>query len=186
MCILTCDQSLSSLKAVHLKYSFSRIWRTGGELLFLTQAVWLDFELFRLKKIDCCKRLRQENRKFASLDSYCKRKKSFVFVKKKSALWLTITILHISVSTNHGHIQQVHKAPASCIAAWLLSCLKCWQSHGSSDHTHTLQNLRRQVSTATPCSWKSTTFFFLLKNTSSYLTLHFFQHNSNTCLGFYI
>lgn len=83
MCILTCDQSLSSLKAVHLKYSFSRIWRTGGELLFLTQAVWLDFELFRLKKIDCCKRLRQENRKFASLDSYCKRKKSFVFVKKK-------------------------------------------------------------------------------------------------------
>lgn len=93
MCILTCDQSLSSLKAVHLKYSFSifqnhsfRIWRTGGELLFLTQAVWLDFELFRLKKIDCCKRLRQENRKFASLDSYCKRKKSFASVKKKSAL----------------------------------------------------------------------------------------------------
>jgi len=50
---------------------------------------------------------------------------------------LTIIILHISVSINHGYVQQVHKATESCIPAWLLSRWKCWQSLGSSDHTQT-------------------------------------------------
>lgn len=49
-----CDQSLPSLKADHLKYSFSifqnnpfRDLEDQGVLLFLTQTGWLDFEFFR-------------------------------------------------------------------------------------------------------------------------------------------
>lgn len=85
--------------------------------------------------------LRQENRKFAFLDSYHRRKKRFGVVLK-NAPWLVLIILHISVSINHGYIQQVHKAKDICIPAWLLSCLKCWQSHGSSDHTQTPKSIK--------------------------------------------
>lgn len=105
MCTFPCDQSLPSLKAVHLKYSFSifqnnsfRIWRTGGVLLFLTQAGWILSSLD--KKISCCKMLRQENRKFASLDSYHKRKNSFVFVKEKCSM----------IDYHHASYCSVHKS----------------------------------------------------------------------------
>lgn len=55
---------------------------------------------------------------------------------------MILIILHISVSINHGYVQQVHKAKDICIPAWLLSCLKCWQSHGSNDHTQTPKSIK--------------------------------------------
>lgn len=55
---------------------------------------------------------------------------------------MVLIILDISVSINHGNVQQVHKAKDICIPAWLLSCPKCWQSHGSSDHTQTPKSIK--------------------------------------------
>lgn len=147
MCTFPWDQSLPILKADYSKHSFS-IFRTipsvfkelGGCCYFSAKLGGWILSFFG-KKINFCKMLRQENRKFAFLDSYHKRKKSFGFVLKNAPRFILI-ILHISVSINQGYVQQVHKAKDICIPAWLLPCLKCWQSHGSSDHTQTPKSIK--------------------------------------------